>query len=196
MIDAHLPADPLVLFRAWFAEAEASEPHDANAMALATAGAGGRPSVRIVLMKDFDARGFAFYTNTLSRKGRELAENPNAHLNFYWKSLRRQVRIDGSITPVSTAEADAYFASRPRASQLGAWASLQSAPLDERTTLEARFAEMAAAYPNDVPRPPHWSGYRVLPSRIEFWIDRRDRLHERYIYDRSGDAWHRSMQYP
>jgi pyridoxamine 5'-phosphate oxidase len=191
-----LPADPYTLFASWFAEAHASEPSDANAMALATADSDGLPSVRIVLLKGVDARGFTFYTNTQSRKGRELAANPNAQLNFHWKSLRRQVLIDGAVEPVSDAEADAYFATRPRASQLGAWASDQSRPLDSRSTLEQRFAEMDARFPNDVPRPPHWSGYRVVPARIEFWIDRRDRLHERYVYDRVGAGWRQSMLYP
>jgi len=192
-----LPDDPFEFFGRWFQEASASEPSDANAMSLATADADGRPSVRIVLLKDVDPGGFTFYTNTLSRKGRELAANPRAHLNFFWKSLGRQVRIDGAVQPVSAAEADAYFAIRPRASQIGAWASFQSEPLDDRATLEGRVAEFTAKYDGgDVPRPPHWSGYRVVPSRIEFWQNRESRLHERYIYDRAGSGWTRSMQYP
>lgn len=192
-----LPDDPFEFFGRWFQEASASEPSDANAMSLATADADGRPSVRIVLLKDVDQSGFTFYTNTLSRKGRELAANPRAHLNFFWKSLGRQVRIDGAVQPVSAAEADAYFAIRPRASQIGAWASFQSEPLDDRATLEGRVAEFTAKYDGgDVPRPPHWSGYRVVPSRIEFWQNRESRLHERYIYDRAGSGWTRSMQYP
>ncbi|MFD0847986.1 pyridoxamine 5'-phosphate oxidase [Sphingosinicella xenopeptidilytica] len=192
-----LPDDPFEFFGRWFQEASTSEPSDANAMSLATADADGRPSVRIVLLKDVDPRGFTFYTNTLSRKGRELAANPHAHLNFFWKSLGRQVRIDGAVQPVSAAEADAYFAVRPRASQIGAWASFQSEPLDDRATLEGRVAEFTAKYDGgDVPRPPHWSGYRVVPSRIEFWQNRESRLHERYIYDRDGSGWARSMQYP
>ncbi|MBB4633724.1 pyridoxamine 5'-phosphate oxidase [Sphingosinicella soli] len=192
-----LPHDPFDLFARWFEEASASEPNDANAMSLATADADGRPSVRIVLLKDVDPRGFTFYTNTLSRKGRELAANPQAHLNFHWKSLRRQVRIDGAVEPVTPAEADAYFAVRPRASQIGAWASFQSEPLDDRATLEARVGEFTAKYEGgDVPRPPHWSGYRVVPARMEFWVDRRDRLHERTIYDCGSSGWTRSMQYP
>ena len=196
MIAVPLPADPLTLFRRWFAEAEAAEPSDANAMTLATADADGRPSARIVLMKDCDETGFVFYTNTLSRKGRELAANANAHLLFHWKSVRLQVRIDGRVEPVTSAEADAYFAQRPRASQIGAWASEQSQPLDTRATLEARFADYDARFAGEVPRPPHWSGYRLRPARVEFWVDRRDRLHERYIYDRDGDGWSQSMQYP
>ena len=192
-----LPDDPFEFFGRWFQEASTSEPSDANAMSLATADADGRPSVRIVLLKDVDPRGFTFYTNTLSRKGRELAANPRAHLNFFWKSLGRQVRIDGAVQPVSAAEADAYFAIRPRASQIGAWASFQSEPLDDRATLEGRVAEFTAKYDGgDVPRPPHWSGYRVVPSRIEFWQNRESLLHERYIYDRAGSGWTRSMQYP
>lgn len=192
-----LPDDPFEFFGRWFQEASTSEPSDANAMSLATADADGRPSVRIVLLKDVDPRGFTFYTNTLSRKGRELAANPHAHLNFFWKSLGRQVRIDGAVQPVSAAEAEAYFAIRPRASQIGAWASFQSQPLDDRATLEGRVAEFTAKYDGgDVPRPPHWSGYRVVPSRIEFWQNRESRLHERYIYDRDGSGWARSMQYP
>lgn len=191
------PDDPFEFFGRWFQEASTSEPSDANAMSLATADADGRPSVRIVLLKDVDPRGFTFYTNTLSRKGRELAANPHAHLNFFWKSLGRQVRIDGAVQPVSAADADAYFAIRPRASQIGAWASFQSQPLDDRATLEGRVAEFTAKYDGgDVPRPPHWSGYRVVPSRIEFWQNRESRLHERYIYDRAGSGWTRSMQYP
>jgi pyridoxamine 5'-phosphate oxidase len=193
----HLPAEPLVLFADWMKEAEASEPSDANAMSVATATGDGIPSVRIVLLKEFDARGFAFYTNTKSRKGSEIAQNPHACLNFHWKTLRRQVRINGTVECVSEAEADSYFASRPRASQIGAWASDQSRPLDARRTLEQRVADFEAKYANsDVPRPAHWSGYRVVPVRIEFWVDRRDRLHERYIYDRSGPTWSLSMQHP
>ena len=192
-----LPDDPFEFFGRWFQEASASEPSDANAMSLATADADGRPSVRIVLLKDVDPGGFTFYTNTLSRKGRELAANPHAHLNFHWKSLRRQVRIDGAVEPVTPAEADDYFAVRPRASQIGTWASFQSQPLDDRATLEGRVAEFSAKFEGgDVPRPPHWSGYRVVPSRIEFWQDRANRLHERYIFDRDGSGWVRSMQCP
>lgn len=192
-----LPADPFILFADWFREAEQNEPSDANAMSLATATNDGRPSVRIVLLKGIERGGFVFYTNTTSRKGNELNANPHAHLNFHWKSLRRQVRIDGAVEGVSDAEADAYFAIRPRASQIGAWASFQSQRLDSRRTLEQRFGEFEAKFDGaDVSRPPHWSGYRVVPSRIEFWIDRRDRLHERYIYDRGTHGWSTSMQYP
>ncbi len=194
----NLPLDPFDLFAAWFQEAEATEPHDANAMALATASATGAPSVRMVLLKSYDSRGFSFFTNTQSRKGMEITENAAVGLNFHWKSLRRQIRIDGRAEAVTDAEADAYFAGRPRASQIGAWASDQSRPLDSRETLETRVAETEALYEGKtVPRPPHWSGYRVIPSRIEYWIDRRDRLHERYIYSAiDGGGWTMSMEYP
>ncbi|MGE5721918.1 MAG: pyridoxamine 5'-phosphate oxidase [Sphingomonadales bacterium] len=189
--------DPHQLFAAWFAEAHASEPNDPEAVALATADEHGRPSVRMVLMKGHDERGFVFYTNISSRKGAELAENPRAALLFHWKSLRRQVRIEGAVGPVSDEEADAYFASRPRDSQLGAWASEQSRPLDRRETFESRFEEVRARYEGgSVPRPGHWSGFRVVPERIEFWINRPHRLHERRLFLRSGDGWSEGLLYP
>lgn len=194
--------DPYSIFDSWFKEARTTEINDGNAMALATADANGHPSVRMVLLKghgpDADSKGgFIFYTNLESRKGGELAANPNVALLFHWKSLRRQVRIEGPITQVSDATADAYFATRARDSQLGAWASDQSRPLDSRATFEARFAEVKARFEGqNVPRPPHWTGNIVSPSRIEFWQDREFRLHERWVFERDGDGWRKQMLYP
>ena len=190
--------DPFQLFDQWLAEAQASEPNDPNAMALATADAEGRPSVRIVLLKAHGPDGFVFYTNQRSRKGEELAHNPHAALLFHWKSLRRQVRVEGQVSPVSDGEADAYFASRSRDSQLGAWASNQSASLPSRTEFEDRYEDMKAKFDGqDVPRPPHWGGYRVTPQRIEFWQDRAHRLHERRLFVPDGaGAWREGLLYP
>lgn len=190
-------SDPFTLFDAWFAEAKASEVNDPNAMSLATATADGKPSVRMVLLKDRDARGFVFYTNFHSRKGGELAANGQAALLFHWKSLRRQIRIEGGIAEVTPAEADAYFHSRPRDSQLGAWASLQSEPMAERFELERRMANYTARYAGKpVPRPPHWSGYRVIPDNFEFWLDRPFRLHERITFARAANGWQSGRLYP
>jgi pyridoxamine 5'-phosphate oxidase len=189
--------DPIQLFDEWFAEAQPSEPNDANAMALATAGADGQPHVRMVLLKGHDPQGFVFYTNEESAKANDLAQNPRAALLFHWKSLRRQVRIEGKVEPVSSAKSDEYFASRSRDSQLGAWASDQSRPLDSRETFENRFEEMGRRFEGgDVPRPPHWGGYRVIPERIEFWTDRAHRLHERRLFTRTSVGWSEGLLYP
>lgn len=188
--------DPIVLFDAWLREAEAGEPNDPNAMALATADAAGHPSVRMVLLKGHDACGFVFYTNRGSRKAGELAENMHAALLFHWKSLRRQVRVEGTVSLASDADSDSYFASRSRASQLGAWASDQSRPLDTRATFEARYAAADARFAGDVPRPPHWGGYRVMPAAIEFWEDRPGRLHHRRLFIRSDAGWKEGLLFP
>jgi pyridoxamine 5'-phosphate oxidase len=188
--------EPMVLFGEWFSEAAKSE-ELAEAMTLATVAEDGAPAARMVLLKGFDARGFVFYTNLESRKSAELIGNPMAALCFYWKSLRRQVRIEGPVLPVSPAEADAYFATRPRDSQIGAWASAQSRALDSRQTLERRFEAFAKRYGTGaVPRPPFWSGLRIVPQRIEFWQERPFRLHDRWLYRRDGETWRRQRLYP
>ena len=190
--------DPFQLFDAWFADAKASEPNDPEAVALATASSDGQPSVRMVLMKGHGPDGFAFYTNSQSAKGDQLAANPRAAMLFHWKSLRRQIRIEGRVEPVSEAESDAYFASRSRDSQLGAWASDQSRPLDSREAFEARFGAMKTRFGNgDVPRPPHWHGYRLRPDRMEFWSDRPHRLHERRLFTgRADGGWDEGLLFP
>ena len=189
---------PFDLFDAWYAQARETEINDSNAMALATADAQGRPSVRMVLLKGHGPEGFIFYTNFEGRKAGDLLANPHAALLFHWKSLRRQIRIEGRVERVDDATADAYFASRSRDSQLGAWASDQSRPLDSRETFMARYEEVGARFEGqDVPRPPHWSGFRLVPERIEFWQDREHRLHERQVYSRNpAGGWDKGMLYP
>jgi pyridoxamine 5'-phosphate oxidase len=191
--------EPLRLFAAWFEEARRAEPADANAMTLATVDADGLPNARMVLMKGFDERGFVFYTNTDSAKGRELRDNPKAALTFHWKSLARQVRLRGPVEPVADGEADAYFASRPRLAQIGAWASKQSAPLESRIAFEKAIAVAMAKYAiGTVPRPPNWSGYRLTPLTMEFWHDRPYRLHDRVEFRRAsaGEPWTKTRLYP
>ena len=191
--------DPLGLFAAWFAEARGSEPNDANAMALATATPDGMPSVRMVLLKDFGPDGFTFYTNAQSRKGGEILANPRAALLFHWKSLRRQIRIEGPLREVSAAEADAYFHSRAFVSQVGSAASDQSHPLDSRTTYVARVQQLEDAWTaaGAVPRPPHWTGFTLDPQAIEFWLDRPNRLHDRRRFSRTPDGgWTSTLLYP
>ena len=190
-------AEPLTLFEEWLREAEAHEPNDPTAMTLATVDADGTPSARMVLLKGVDDRGFVFYTNLESRKGAQLRQSPRAALCFHWKSLRRQVRVEGTVEPVTAEEADAYFATRPRGAQIGAWASTQSRPLRGRFELERRVAEYALRFGvGSVPRPPHWSGFRIAPNRIEFWRERPFRLHDRLVYLHEGDGWRVERLYP
>jgi pyridoxamine 5'-phosphate oxidase len=189
--------DPIVLFESWMKDALAKEPNDANAMALSTVDADGLPDSRMVLLKDVDRAGFVFYTNLESAKGRQLAASGKAALLFHWKSLRRQVRVRGAVQPVTPEEADAYFATRARPAQLGAWASDQSRPLGDRLALEKKIAEVGLRFGlGKVPRPPHWSGFRVVPQSIEFWRDRPFRLHERLVFDRAGEGWTTRRLYP
>ena len=191
--------DPFLLFQDWLAEAESSEVNDPNAMALATADEAGLPSVRMVLLKGVDQRGFVFYTNTTSQKGQELEANKQAGLCFHWKSLRRQVRVQGQVEPVDAAEADAYFATRPRGSRIGAWASDQSSPLENKDILQDRVKQVEAQYPGDtdIPRPPFWNGYRIIPDHIEFWSEGDYRLHDRFVYTRNARGeWQKRRVYP
>jgi pyridoxamine 5'-phosphate oxidase len=189
--------DPFATFALWLEEAKKTEPNDPNAMTVATSTATGRPSARIALLKEWDARGFVFYTNLESRKSEEIRQNPQIALLFHWKSLQRQIRIEGPASQVDDAQADAYFAGRPRQSRLGAWASAQSRPLPDRKTFEAKLAETEARFPEpNTPRPPFWSGWRVTPEQFEFWQDMPYRLHDRITYTRSGPLWVQRRLYP
>ncbi|HYF09698.1 MAG TPA: pyridoxamine 5'-phosphate oxidase [Acetobacteraceae bacterium] len=189
--------DPVAVFQSWMEEAANTEPNDPNAVCLATATPDGRPSARMVLLKGVDARGFVFYTNLESRKGTELIANPRAALCFHWKSLHRSVRVEGLVEQVSEADADAYFASRARTSRIGAWASRQSRPMEGRFALERAVAEYTLKFGlGEIPRPPHWSGFRILPERIELWRDMPFRLHERRVFHRDGPAWRLETLFP
>ncbi len=194
--DAEMAIDPIALFLSWFGLAADSEINDPNAMSLATATADARPSVRMVLMKNVDQRGFTFYTNVESQKGTELLANPHAALCFHWKSLRRQVRVEGAVEAVSAKDSDDYFHSRSRRSQIGAVASQQSRPLDSRRTLETRARELADQFPGEIPRPGYWRGFLVVPEKIEFWQDGPDRLHDRVVFMKAGAGWNRTRLYP
>ena len=196
-LDPATASDPLAVFRAWLAEAGGTEVNDPNAMQLATVDETGLPNLRTVLLKGFDVRGFVFYTNHGSAKGRELLASRKAALLFHWKSLRRQVRVRGAVEEVSAEESDAYYASRPRGSRIGAWASEQSRPLDSRATLEARVKALEAEYEGrDIPRPSHWGGFRVVPREVELWADGPFRLHDRFLFTRADDGWDRKRLNP
>jgi pyridoxamine 5'-phosphate oxidase len=195
--DFTLEDEPYRLFAAWLKDATASEINDPDGLALATVDASGMPNARMVLLKGFDAQGFVFYTNFESQKGQEILSSMKAAMCFHWKSLRRQVRVRGNVEVVTDAEADEYYATRPRGSRIGAWASKQSRPLESRFALEKAVAEYTARYPiGDIPRPRHWSGFRLLPSSIEFWHDRPFRLHDRMEFRRSGGGWEKTRLYP
>jgi pyridoxamine 5'-phosphate oxidase len=190
-------SEPLALFAQWLEDAKASELNDPTAVALGTVDADGLPNVRMVLMKGFDERGFVFYTNYESAKGQEILQSMKAAMCFHWKSLRRQVRLRGPVETVSQEEADEYFISRPRGSRIGAWASIQSRPMEERFALEKAVASYTAKFGvGDIPRPAHWSGFRIKPSAIEFWHDRKFRLHDRIVFEREGDGWKKTRLYP
>lgn len=195
-MDAETAVDPIALFRVWMQAAEAGESNDPNALALATATPDGAPSVRMVLLKQLDERGFGFFTNAASRKGMELAENPRAAMCFHWKSLRRQVRVEGLISELPDAEVDTYFHSRSRGSQLGAVASRQSRRLESRELLEQRVLSLDQRYPGTIPRPDFWRGYVLWPERIEFWENREERLHDRFLFSRSGLNWMKERLFP
>jgi pyridoxamine 5'-phosphate oxidase len=188
--------DPIALFKQWLREAESSEPNDANAAALATSTTDGHPSVRMVLVKRVDDRGFCFFTNAQSQKGNQLHSNPRAALCLHWKSLRRQVRVEGPVTELPPADVDAYFKTRSRKSQIGAAVSLQSRPLSSREELQARVHQFAEEHPGKVPRPPHWKGYCVYPEQIEFWLDGENRLHHRFLFVRENSGWKTTRLYP
>jgi pyridoxamine 5'-phosphate oxidase len=194
--DIEVTPDPLELFSRWMKEAEASESNDPNAVALATATPDGMPSVRMVLMKGFDERGFSFYTNSGSQKGEELRQNPRASMCFHWKSLRRQVRIAGSVTELPPVEVDLYFHSRPRLSQLAATASQQSRVMHSREFLISRLKELDAEFPGEIPRPAYWKGFVLRPEQIEFWKSREGRLHDRLLYIRGGEGWRMERLFP
>lgn len=196
-LDPQTTADPMTLFATWYQDAMASEPNDPNAMALATLGADGMPSVRIVLLKHFDANGFTFYTNYASRKSDDMGDHQQVSFCLHWKSLLRQIRVEGHVTQVAPAISDTYFAQRPRDSQLGAWASLQSRPLPDRVTFETRLASYAQQFPDIVPRPPHWGGYCIAPRMIEFWQQLDFRHHDRVSFTRQADkSWYGTRLYP
>lgn len=199
MSDDIIPDDPLVMFAEWYAAATEREPNDPNAMTLATLGEDGFPSARVMLLKGYDQNGFVFYTNKQSHKGAQLLKHPKAALCWHWKTLRRQIRVEGDVVETGAAESDAYFATRPRGSQIGAWASRQSQILAGRDDLETRVKELEQLYENQpVPRPPHWGGFRVIPRVIEFWHDRQFRLHDRIVYQRdgAGATWRYERLYP
>ena len=196
LVEGQASRDPFEQFDRWFAEAQQAGFREPNAMALATADAAGKPSLRTVLLRGWDRRGFCFYTNYESRKGRELEANPNAALLFYWDQLERQVRLEGRIARLSAEDSDAYFSSRPRGHRLGAWVSEQSSSIPNREALEARMREVEARFPHEVPRPPHWGGYRLTPARFEFWQGRPNRLHDRLAFSADGARWIRERLAP